>query len=46
MVPHNEHDFSADSCSHALLWIAELAVIVFIGLSVMFIMVIALSGIF
>ena len=46
MIPHNEHAFSTDSWSYALLGVAKLAVIEFICLSVMFTMVIALSGMF
>ena len=46
MVPHNEYAFSDDSWSKALIGIVKLAVIMFFALSVIFMIIIALSGLF
>ena len=46
MVPQSEHDFSQYSWLQALTGLLKLAVILFFGLSVIFIIIIALSGMF
>ena len=46
MVPQNEYDFSQHSWLQALIGIVKLAVIMFFSLSVIFTIIIALSGLF
>ena len=46
MVPYNENDFSEYSWLQALIGIVKLAVIMFFSLSVIFTIIIALSGLF
>ena len=46
MVPQNEHDFSQYSWPQALIGLVKLAIIMFLGLSVISTITIALSGMF
>ena len=46
MVPQNQHDFSQYGWPQALIGIVKLAIIMFLGLSVIFMIIIALSGLF
>ena len=46
MVPQNEQDLSQDSWPQALIGLAKLAIILFLGLSVILMIIIALSGMF
>jgi hypothetical protein len=46
MVPQNEHDFSQSSWLQALVGLVKLAIIIFLGLSVILMIIIALSGMF
>ena len=46
MVPQNEHDLSQYSWPQALIGLIKLAVIVFFALSAIFMIIIALSGMF
>ena len=46
MVPQNEHDLSQYSWSQALIGLIKLAIIMFFGLSVILMIIIALSGMF
>lgn len=46
MVPQNQHDFSQYGWPRALLGLFKLAVIMFLGLSVILMIIIALSGLF
>lgn len=46
MVPQNEHDFSQYSWPQALIGLVELAIILFLGFSVILMSIIALSGMF
>ena len=46
MVPQNEHDFSQYSWPQALIGLIKLAIIMFLGLSVILMIIIALSGMF
>ena len=44
MVPQNEHDFSQYSWPQALNGLAKLTVLMFLGFSVILMIIIALSG--
>ena len=46
MVPQNQHDFSQYSWPQALIGLIKLAFIMFLGLSLIFMIIIALSGMF
>ena len=46
MVPQNEHDFSQYSWPQALIGLIKLAFIMVLGLSLILMIIIALSGIF
>ena len=46
MVPYNENDFSEYSWLQALSGVVKLAIIMFFSLSVIFTIIIALSGLF
>ena len=46
MVPQNQHDFSQYGWPRALLGLFKLAVMMFLGLSVILMIIIALSGMF
>ena len=46
MVPQNEHDFSQYSWPQALVGLVKLAIILFLGFSAIFMIIIALSGMF
>ena len=46
MVPQSEHDFSQHSWLQALIGLVKLAIILFLGLSVILVITIALSGMF
>ena len=46
MVPHNEHDFSHYSWSQAIVGVAKLAVLMFLGFSFVLGLFIWLSGMF
>ena len=46
MVPQSEHDFSQHSWLQALIGLVKLAIILFLGSSVILVITIALSGMF
>ena len=46
MVPQNQHDVSQFSWPQALIGLMKLAIIMFLGLSVILMIIIALSGMF